>query len=296
MAAWQSVVFDVPGAVVERLSDALLEAGAASVDARDASRDSAVEPAIFGEPGETPQLWSHTQLSAIFGLDVDAIAVVRATLADEGLHASMPLDLRTLADEDWVRLTQQQFQPIRITARLWIVPTWHAAPDPKAINLVLDPGVAFGTGSHPTTRLCLQWLAQHVHGGESVLDFGCGSGILAIAAMKLGAVRAAGVDIDPQALLAAERNALQNRVAARFSVPETAPPDECDIVVANILANPLKTLSPTLVARVRGGGSLVLSGILPQQADGVAAAYAESIPLTIAAEDDGWVLLAGTRP
>ncbi|MDP2878068.1 MAG: 50S ribosomal protein L11 methyltransferase, partial [Sulfuricella sp.] len=176
-----------------------------------------------------------------------------------------------------------------------IIPTWHTAPDPSAINLILDPGLAFGTGSHPTTHLCLQWLERNILGGECVLDYGCGSGILAITALKLGAGRVLGVDIDPQAVLASRQNAEQNQAAAEFYLPDAAPKIQADVVVANILANPLKVLAPMLAQAVRPGGRIVLSGVLAPQAEETQAVYRQWFDIDIAGEVEGWVCLAGVK-
>lgn len=294
--AWQSVTFVVPGNFADAVSDALLVGGAICVDAADDDAGSENELAVYGEPGATPGLWSATRITALVPDDADAASIAQTALAAAGVETAPVVERGQLADADWVRLTQQQFRPIRISDRLWVVPTWHEAPDPSAINVVLDPGAAFGTGSHPTTHLCLEWLVQQIKGGERVLDYGCGSGILAVAAMKLGARAATGVDIDPQAVLAATENAAQNRVNARFLDPGALAPGAFDVVVANILANPLKALAPLLAARVRPGGHLLLSGVLEAQADRVAASYAVLIPLVRAAALDGWVLLTGRRP
>jgi len=195
-----------------------------------------------------------------------------------------------------VRLTQAQFEPIRINQRLWIVPSWHTAPDPAAINLELDPGMAFGTGSHPTTHLCLDWLSQQVRHGVSVLDYGCGSGILGLAAAKLGAGRVLGVDIDPHALTAARDNAERNGVTLELRTSSEPLDDRFDLVVANILTNPLCVLAPLLAGRVAAGGRLALAGVLDSQAEQVIAAYAPHIPLRVGAMREGWVRLEGDRP
>jgi ribosomal protein L11 methyltransferase len=203
-----------------------------------------------------------------------------------------------VADTDWVRSTQAQFPPTQISPRLWVVPTWHEPPDPAAINVRLDPGVAFGTGTHPTTRLCLAWLDAALVPGSSVLDYGCGSGILAVAAALLGAGEVLGTDIDPQAVEAARLNAEANGARARFVLPAALPAGSFDAVVANILSNPLKVLAPALLARVAPGGALVLSGVLERQAEEVIAAYAlidPTVPLAVWRADEGWVCLAGRR-
>jgi len=205
-------------------------------------------------------------------------------------------ELTEVAEQDWVRLTQSQFEPIRINDRLWIVPSWHTAPDPAAINLELDPGLAFGTGSHPTTHLCLEWLCEKVSRGDTVLDYGCGSGILALAAAKLGATSVLGVDIDERALEAAADNAARNNVVLRLAHSKQPLTETFDLVVANILTNPLCVLAPLLVARIASGGRLALSGVLETQAGQVIAAYAPQIDLTVGATLDGWVRLEGLKP
>jgi ribosomal protein L11 methyltransferase len=194
-----------------------------------------------------------------------------------------------------VRLTQAQFDPIRISERLWIVPTWHTPTDPSAINIALDPGLAFGTGSHPTTRLCLRWLDTNIQGGESLLDYGCGSGILAIAAMKLGACSAVGVDVDAQAVQSSRDNAIANQVLADFYLPDAASLTQYDVVVANILTNPLRALAPLLAEATRSGGRIVLSGILAEQADDVMRIYAQWFAMSPAIIEDGWVCLSGIK-
>jgi len=194
-----------------------------------------------------------------------------------------------------VRLSQSQFEPIRISDKLWIVPSWATPPDPHAVSLVLDPGLAFGTGSHPTTRLCLQWLERTVRGGERVLDYGCGSGILAITALRLGAREALAVDVDPLALDVARANAARNGVDVRFDNTETTPDFQADLVVANILASPLILLAPLLAGYMSKGGRIALSGILEAQAKEVMNAYAPWFAICVSASDEGWVLLEGLR-
>lgn len=294
--AWIAATLTVDARSVELVSDALLEAGAISVDVTDAFAGTPAEHALFAEPGEPAGgAWTAAKLTALFDARVDAATLVGAALREAGLDAAKRVAFAEVADQDWVRETQSQFQPVRVSSRLWVVPTWHAAPDPHAINLVIDPGLAFGTGTHPTTRLCLAWLDAHLRGGESVLDYGCGSGILGIAAVKLGAAHATGVDIDAQALLAARHNAMQNQVGMEFIAAEDGAPDAADIVLANILANPLKLLAPLLTRLTRAGGRLVLSGILAHQAQEVEDAYREAFTVECSAQDDGWVLLTGVK-
>jgi len=269
----------------------LLARGAFAVDVTDAQAGSAAERAQFESAG----FWVSNRIVAAFAPDADVAGVIAAACADAGLAATAPFTVERVADRDWLAAARAQFEPIRVSERLWIVPSWAEPPDPNAINLRLDPGLAFGTGSHPTTRMCLRWLDAHLRGAETVIDYGCGSGILAIAAMLLGAAAAVGVDIDPQAVLAARDNAGQNRVAVRFDTPDSAALAPAQIVLANILANPLKLLAPLLAGVTRPGGKLLLSGILLGQAEDVGAAYRPWFTLDLAAEDEGWALLEATR-
>jgi ribosomal protein L11 methyltransferase len=230
----------------------------------------------------------------LFTADADIEDSVRRAAASMGL-APPVFTLETLSEQDWVRRTQAQFGPLRIADKLWVIPSWCEPVDAEAINLELDPGLAFGTGSHPTTRLCLRWLAANLVPGQSVLDYGCGSGILAIAAAKLGAATVTGTDIDPRAIEASRANGERNGVSARFVLPDALMPDQVDIVVANILANPLRLLAPMLAARVREEGAIVLSGILEDQVAAVRGAYRRWFKLGAWGTDDGWVALTGRR-
>lgn len=293
---WLSVSIATDAAHAEALSDALLALGALSVGVEDADAGTERETPQFGEPGSTPApLWAHSRVVALFERNADIPLIVAAAAGEAGLDATPPYETVEVAEQDWVRLTQSQFEPIRINDRLWIVPSWHDAPDPGAINLELDPGLAFGTGSHPTTRLCLEWLCGHVPAGASVLDYGCGSGILAIAAAKLGAGRVVGVDIDENALAAAADNAKRNGVALQLSHSKQPLDTAFDIVVANILTNPLCVLAPLLAERTRTGGRIALSGILSTQVEQVRHAYRPAFELTLWAEKEGWSLLEGVR-
>lgn len=293
---WQSVSFLTDAAHAEPLCDALLEAGALSACIEDADAGTPDEKPQFGEPGSinTPG-WDRSKIVALLEADAEAEAIVAQAVAAIGLPAVSDLVVEDVAEQNWVQLTQSQFDPIRISDRLWIVPSWHEAPAPDAINLILDPGMAFGTGSHPTTRLCLEWLEKNVTPGCSLLDYGCGSGILAIAAARLGAGQVAGVDIDPQAVEAARANAERNGVSARFADSADALAGEYDVVVANILSNPLRVLAPAICAHVRPGGRLALSGILAEQAEEIIGVYAPWVPLAVADTRDGWVCLAGRK-
>jgi ribosomal protein L11 methyltransferase len=286
--------FDASAATAEAWSDAMLAAGAASVDAADAHAGTCDETPRYGEPGDAGGLWAVCRLTALFAADADVEGSVRRAAAALGL-ATPAFTLETLSEQDWVRRTQAQFGPLQIADRLWVVPSWCEPVDSQAINLELDPGLAFGTGSHPTTRLCLRWLAAHLEPGQSVLDYGCGSGILAIAAAKLGAAAVIGTDVDPQAIEASRANAERNGVSARFALPDALAPGKVDVVVANILANPLRLLAPVLAARVRDGGAIVLSGILEDQVAVVSGAYRRWFKLGAWGTDDGWVALTGRR-
>jgi ribosomal protein L11 methyltransferase len=278
------------------LSDALLDLGAQSVSVEDASAGTAAEAPLYGEPGTlVAAAWPQSLIKALCARDSNPEHILAAACAQIGLAPAPDYRAEPVVDEDWVRLSQSQFEPIRISKKLWIVPSWAKTPDPEAVNLVLDPGLAFGTGSHPTTRLCLQWLERTICGGERVLDYGCGSGILAIAALRLGAREALGVDIDPLALVAARANAVRNRVDARFVNTETAPAFQADLVAANILASPLILLAPLLAAYLNNGGRIALAGILDAQAREVMAAYSPWFAMQVGDKDRGWALLEGQR-
>lgn len=299
--AWLTLTISASADQAEILSESLMELGALSIDIADADAETPDEQAIFAEPGEPAStLWPKNSVTAMFPAemlptDASITLLVREAARSIGLPQLPAYRIEHLADDDWVRLTQAQFNPIRISQRLWIVPTWHTPTDPKAINITLDPGLAFGTGSHPTTRLCLRWLDSNLPEGATVLDYGCGSGILAIAALKLGAASAIGIDIDKQAIQASRDNAAVNQVAAQFFQPESSPKLQADIVIANILTNPLKALAPLLAAAVREGGQIVLSGILSEQAIAVMEIYAPWFNLKPPIEEDGWVCLSGVK-
>ncbi len=289
---WLQLRLAIAPEQAEPLEDALLGVGAVSVTFMDAEDQPIFEPDL----GTTP-LWSHTHLLALFEADVDEASLLAhlRLLVDGELP---PHELERIEDQDWERSWMDNFHPMRFGQRLWIVPSWHAAPEPGAVNLLLDPGLAFGTGTHPTTALCLEWLDAQALDGLDVLDFGCGSGILAIAALLLGARSATGTDIDVQALQASRDNANRNAVdPARFPLylPEELPPGEADVVVANILAGPLVSLAPRIIERVRPGGRLALSGILAEQAEEVRAVYADNVELDPTIEKDGWVRISGRR-
>jgi len=286
--------FDATARDADRWTDALLDAGALSVDAADARAGTTDEAARFGEPGAEAASWPVTRLTALFDAAVDIpAALVRL---GEGLGCRPPRHtIEAVPETDWVRQTQAQFAPMQTSPRTWIVPSWCDPVARNAINLRIDPGLAFGTGSHATTRLCLRWLDAHLPPGATVLDYGCGSGILAIAAMKLGAGDSRGVDIDSQAIVASRANATANAVNVWFGSPDVLPAGAFDVVVANILANPLELLAPLLAGRVHAGGHIVLSGVLDAQATQLGAAYARWFTLDVWGREDGWVALAGSR-
>ncbi len=291
---WISVTLRADAARAEALSDALMEAGALSVSLEDDDAGTAAERPQFGEPGmaEAP-LWDRSRVIALFDADADLGDALARAITAAGLQQVPEFTTAQVADQNWVQLTQSQFDPIRITDRLWIVPSWHTAPDASAINIALDPGMAFGTGSHATTQLCLEWLEQTVTPGCSVIDYGCGSGILAIAAARLGAAHVAAVDIDDKAVEAARDNAQRNAVDIVLSLSTEGTDRQYDLVVANILTNPLCVLAPALSALVAPGGQLALSGVLDSQSAQVIDAYAPWIDLRAGRTLDGWVRLEG---
>jgi ribosomal protein L11 methyltransferase len=277
---WLAVSLEVDAAAADALSEALLEAGARSV---------------WQESTGT----QDCRLAILLDIDAEPIRVLSAAAASAGLEKTPRFSTARLEDDDWVRHSQEQFAPIAIGERLWIAPTWQEPPaaDPKGARVVvrLDPGLAFGTGSHPSTKLVLSFLEKTIQGGERFLDYGCGSGILAIAAAKLGASHVDAVDIDPDAVHTAAANAVANGVAMRTAVPEELAPALYDMVVSNILAQPLILLAPLLAEHTRRGGRVALSGILETQAAEVAAAYLPFFDAQIAQTEDGWALVVGRR-
>jgi len=294
--SWLAATLLSDAAHAEPFCDALLEGGALSASIEDADAGTPEEQAQFGEPGSvsTPG-WQHSRIVALFDANADIASIVGNASALTNLAKTPVFSVKEVAEENWVQLTQSQFDPIRISPRLWIVPSWHQAPDPLAINLVLDPGMAFGTGAHPTTRLCLQWLEQEVTPAASLLDYGCGSGILAIAAARFGAQKVCGVDIDPQAIVAARHNAEANSVEANFADASEVIDEKFDLVVANILANPLRVLAPAICNHLRPGGKLALAGLLSEQAEELIEVYRPWLALTVFDCQEGWACLAGEK-
>lgn len=295
----RELVLECSGEQADDLTDALIEAGALSACAEDAELDTPNEQPIFGEPGgdASPQGWAVNRVVALMpdGLDPAQLLAQAQQLVE--FEVSKQWHLREVPDADWVKLTQSQFEPINVGARLVIVPTWHRdrVQTGDRVRIELDPGLAFGTGSHPTTHLCLKWLQTDMPAASRLLDYGCGSGILAIAAKLLGAREVVAVDIDEQAVQSSRFNAQANGVSVQAMLPDALPDGAFDVVMANILSNPLKVLAPMLSNRVRVGGCLVLSGILARQAEEVAKFYAPWLQLAVHEELDGWVCLAGQR-
>ena len=293
--AWVSLKIEAQDNTADLISDTLMELGALSAIIEDANAETIDEQPIFGEPGDPPPgIWQQNLVSALFDEGID-VAAIMAELQQQTQLSALNYTTEVIEEQDWVRATQSQFEPIKITDTLWIVPTWHSSPNPDAINIILDPGLAFGTGSHPTTHLCLAWLTKIVQSGASVLDYGCGSGILAIAAKKIGAGKVVGVDIDTQAIQSSLYNAEQNNVTAEFYTASQYQSEQFDIVVANILSSALSVLAPALAKSCKAGGKIALSGILREQESAVSAIYAEWFDMEAPQYMDSWVLLTGTK-
>jgi ribosomal protein L11 methyltransferase len=295
---WLEISGPVKGESADAIADALMESGALAVDVADLYAESDAEQPIFGEPGMSlDKRWADSRIAALFDDDVapEQIEAIWLQLRTQSNQALGSHEFRVVPETDWVRATQAQFEPIEITPALWIVPTWCTPPNPSAINLRVDPGLAFGTGTHPTTRLCLQWLTQRSLGTQSVLDYGCGSGILAMAAAALGASPVLGVDIDPQAIETAKLNTASNQLSVIYSASDSETHGQFDIVVANILAGPLTVLAPAIASHVKPGGRLAMAGILPPQVDRIIQAYAPWIRVAVAEQRDGWVLMTGQK-
>ena len=277
---------------VEPVGDALEALDALSVSVEDADAQTPAEQALFGEPGLPPpkEGWQHSRVIALFAGEAQAREAAQLLAAQDFFAGCSVLAIDAVAEQDWVRLTQSQFEPVEITPTFWIVPSWHEPPAGAQQVIRLDPGLAFGTGTHPTTRMCLRWIARHAPQGPRVLDYGCGSGILAIGAAKHGAARVDAVDIDEAAVRSTEDNAQANGVQLTCGLPDRAQ-GRYDTVLANILATPLKVLAPLLTGHVAPGGALVLAGILARQAQELKEAYAPWCSLEVSDEEDGWILM-----
>ena len=292
----------VPEDLVEPVSDALMdELEALSVSVEDADADTDAERALFGEPGMPAPRggWQRSLMRVLFPDEDKATEAATLLLAQDWTEGLQLQGLQKVEDQDWVRLTQSQFAPVPITDTFWIVPTWHEPPAEARTVIRLDPGLAFGTGTHPTTRMCLRWIAtraaERSAGWQRVLDYGCGSGILAIGAALHGARGIAAVDIDPAAVESTRANAAANQVSLDAGLPDAAD-GSYPLVLANILATPLRLLAPLLSAHVAPGGDLVLAGILERQADELKAAYAPWLALEVTDQEDGWILMTARRP
>lgn len=285
---------------VDELSDSLEALDALSICIEDADAQTPIEQALFAEPGMPPPKdgWERSVVKALFGSQEQAQGALQTLLLQDFFATCKSLHIVHVADQDWVRLTHSQFTPVEITPEFWIVPTWHQAPITAKKIITLDPGLAFGTGTHPTTRMCLRWIAQHGVHGQRVLDYGCGSGILAIGAALFGAADIDAVDIDEAAVLSTRDNAAANLVTLQAGLPDAAT-GQYNTVLANILATPLKVLAPLLCAYVNPSqagcsiesGYLVLAGILDRQADELKSAYAPYAQLHVADSEDGWILM-----
>ena len=286
-----------PEAHVEDLSEALEALDALSVSVEDADAQTEHEQALFGEPGMPPpkEGWQRSKVVALFAKEDDAKEAAVLLAAQDFFESCQILSIAVVPDQDWVRLTQSQFAPVEITPEFWIVPTWHEPPAQAQKIIRLDPGLAFGTGTHPTTRMCLRWIATHKMQGQRVLDYGCGSGILAIGAAKFGAQSIDAVDIDEAAVSATLLNAQANEVSLNAGLPDMAV-GTYQTVLANILATPLKVLAPLLCQHVASGGHLVLAGILDRQAEELIQAYAPFLNLEVADREDGWILMTARSP
>ncbi|HEY0633763.1 MAG TPA: 50S ribosomal protein L11 methyltransferase [Gammaproteobacteria bacterium] len=289
---WLQLILECSADDAPLYSDLLSEQGAAAVTMVDSADQPLFEPAV----GTTP-LWNNTRVVGLFETDVDLDAVLLELAAARAPEPLPPLRIEQLEDKDWNRAWMDTFQPMRFGERVWIVPSWHTPPDERGVNILLDPGLAFGTGTHPTTRLCLEWLDAHPPRNAKVIDYGCGSGILAIAAALLGAESVLCIDNDPQALIATRDNAERNKVAGKLTamLPESASEAPCDLLLANILAGPLMELAEKFSRLVKPQGHVVLSGILPEQAEAVRESYLPWFAMAVPVEHDGWIRLEGQR-
>jgi ribosomal protein L11 methyltransferase len=286
----------VPESAVDDVGDAFVALDALSVSVEDADAMTDAESALFGEPGMPPPKggWQRSRVVALFPTEAAAKEAAALLKLQDFFEGCVVQGVRAVLEQDWVRLTQSQFEPVAITPEFWIVPTWHEPPAAAKQVIRLDPGLAFGTGTHPTTRMCLRWIAKHAPRSQRVLDYGCGSGILAIGAAKFGAREIVAVDIDPSAVESTRLNAEANQAQLDAGLPNAAA-GEYDLVLANILATPLRVLAPLLCAHVSSGGHLVLAGILSRQLDELRKAYAPWVALEVSDEEDGWILMTARK-
>lgn len=292
--SFQQLKINIDSKRAEQLSDIFFELGALSVSIEDQYEGTELEQPIFNEPGmDVKGLWEHSTVVVLLNADDDIEAII--TASQNELNSTFDYVLEQVDDQDWVRLTQSQFEPIEVTSKLYIVPSWHTIPNPDATGIILDPGLAFGTGSHPTTFMCLKYLAENITSNMKVLDYGCGSGILAITAKKLGAQLVDGVDIDPQAIESSLFNAENNQVNVNFYLPDTFTAGQYDLVVANILSNPLRMLASALASYVKPQGKIILSGILADQIEEMSTIYSQWFTMNTYTIQDGWACLEGLR-
>lgn len=292
--SFKQISININSRHAEILSDIFFDLGALSVGIEDEHEGTDLEQPIFNEPGMVVEaLWEHSKVVVLFDDLADVANLVEAAQLELG--SSFEYTQENIDDQDWVRLTQSQFEPIEVTPNLYIVPSWHSIPSSTATGIILDPGLAFGTGSHPTTFMCLRWIAEHVNSNQEILDYGCGSGILAITAKKVGARRVDGVDIDAQAIESSLYNAEVNQVNVNFCLPNQFKSYQYDVVIANILSNPLRMLSSALASYVKTGGEIILSGILDSQIAEMSEIYAKWFTMSTYTIQDGWACLHGVK-
>ena len=293
--SWANLIVQINKEDVDSISDYLIELGAISTSIEDTNLNQNNEELIFGVPNiQSQQFWENNTVQALFEKKIN-IEVIKAAIKNKFSDAILSLSTKEVEDRDWVKSTQTQFSPIRINDKLWIIPTWHKIQDKNAINLILDPGLAFGTGTHPTTHLCLLWLLNNINQNLSVLDYGCGSGILGIAAKKIGAKKVIGVDIDNQAIEASKNNSEMNNVKISWSNTKEKIDFKADLIVANILSSALSVLAPVLAEHCMINGKIALSGILESQEDDVKKIYSSWFNFDPSYKKDGWVLISGTK-
>ena len=292
--SWVNLLILSTNAHADNFSDFVLENGAISASIQDQNLNKNNEEIIFGEPHNGPQqFWEHTQINALFRNLNEAKKALKKL--EKKFSIKLSVEFKEVQDEDWVKKTQDQFHPISVNNKLWIIPTWHDVVDKNAINLILDPGLAFGTGSHPTTYLCIEWLINNIQKKSAVLDYGCGSGILSICAKKLGADEVLGVDIDPQAISASIYNSQKNKVLIEFSNTKKTTKFKADIIVANILSSALKVLAPVLASYCKKNGKIALSGVLRNQEKEITDIYSKWFSMKKSSYKDEWVCLSGIK-